>query len=343
MGGHIHAVTGATLEASNPAVSTTENTTARSMMMRRLAVWLVAVVPVVVLLGGGMYYGVQLQDCSSCHTEHEFTSATMASSHASVECGSCHGANGPVGRLNFAISHLGQMVTGSAETKRDVASVSNANCLSCHDQVIAQPVTASGINIDHALCAENTACTDCHSAVAHGEQTSWLRVYDMETCLSCHAKQAATNCDLCHAGRRPANRIASGVFAVTHGPQWEKTHGMGDSATCSVCHTAATCESCHGVGLPHDANFMKEHSTFATDDKAKCSSCHTERFCSDCHGLAMPHPNKFVREHAQEARDDRELCNRCHVSSDCMTCHEKHVHPGGAIGALTGTSGGGER
>ena len=157
----------------------------------------------------------------------------------------------------------------------------------------------------------------------------------METCIACHASQgASTKCDTCHENKDRQQRVSTGVFAITHGKNWRKTHGMGNTATCSVCHTAAKCEKCHGVGLPHDKEFMARHGAIAGDPAAKCYTCHDTRFCADCHGLAMPHSKTFTRDHAARAKSDPKLCKRCHAGSDCTDCHVRHVHPGGAVGGL---------
>ena len=74
-------------------------------------------------------------------------------------------------------------------------------------------------------------------------------------------------CDLCHQGRDAAARVKSSAFAVTHGPKWKTTHGMGDIATCTVCHAASDCADCHGAGVPHEPNFVDVHSSYAAQPR----------------------------------------------------------------------------
>jgi hypothetical protein len=187
--------------------------------------------------------------------------------------------------------------------------------------------------MNHAACAIAASCTDCHSSTAHGSATPWVRSYDMDGCLKCHIKSGKVGCDLCHQGKDVRARVKTSVFAVTHGPKWKTTHGMGDTATCGVCHVASDCADCHGPGVPHEPKFVDVHASYAVQPKAKCASCHKESFCIACHGTEMPHPTGFTPQHAEDAKKQPELCERCHESSDCTDCHRKHVHKGGAINA----------
>ncbi len=147
-------------------------------------------------------------------------------------------------------------------------------------------------------------------------------------------------CDLCHQGRNASARVKSTAFAVTHGPKWKTTHGMGDIATCNVCHVAEDCTECHGVGVPHEPKFVEVHSSYAVQPKAQCSSCHKEEFCNSCHGTEMPHPAGFTQRHPAESAKQPDRCKRCHEASDCTNCHLKHAHPGGALGARAVGGGG---
>ena len=292
--------------------------------------------PVAAVLAVGVYGAVASPGCGTCHTDTALVSATQASSHATVECGACHAPSAAGDRLLFGYRQVGHMVFPAlGDEGREWASVADSRCIACHAPIASDIVTARGLRVDHSVCAVGSSCTDCHSTVAHGEATSWIRTYDMETCLTCHVSETLADCTLCHEGRLPSDRITTGVFAITHGPEWEQTHGMGNSATCSACHTAADCATCHGPGLPHGAGFLSEHAEYSGQADAQCLGCHEQSYCDDCHGLEMPHTPRFIVEHADEAYEDEALCNRCHVESDCIVCHETHVHPGGAIGRLS--------
>lgn len=304
-----------------------------SPVARRRIIWSAAVLIVVIVLGLGVFDIVALPGCESCHDRDGFRAATAASAHAKADCRSCHVPAGLVDRVAFTLRqplHMFVPVTGGAV--RDAAAVPDSRCVPCHTALKTGASASNGLRIAHASCAVGAACTDCHSATAHGAATLWLRAYDMDRCLVCHVTSAQTDCDLCHEGRSSAERVRSGTFAVTHGAQWRKTHGMGNPATCVVCHQRDACVGCHGPGLPHDARFVAVHAGYATSKDAKCSGCHERAFCDDCHGTPMPHPATFTSVHAKAAAAKPASCRRCHDESDCTTCHVKHIHPGGAVG-----------
>ena len=293
--------------------------------------------PLVVLFSSITWLAAAQPGCVSCHSKDtEFAAATQRAPHSGVECVDCHVPPAAVDRFAFGFRQLVHMTIPLMDGEgRDWETVDNTRCLACHKEIDEKVVSSNGYRIDHGSCAIGKDCVDCHSDTAHGAVTRWVRAYDMEACLECHvSQQVSTKCDTCHVEKERAARVATGSFAITHGKEWRKTHGMGNMANCSVCHTAAKCEKCHGLGLPHDKEFLTQHGTISADPKAKCSSCHEKRFCLDCHGLRMPHTRQFTRSHASSATKDPNLCKRCHANPDCTECHVKHVHPGGAVDVL---------
>lgn len=309
---------------------------------RRLIIWLVVCVPLVVAVAGVVVCAVALPGCTACHNQPAFVAGTSSTAHRAVACVECHVGDTIVDRAAFGSREFFGMVLPIASARgRELARPTDDRCKACHKRISPGVVTANGISIDHSLCGKGATCTDCHSATGHGKADTWVRTYDMDTCLVCHVENGRTACDLCHKGKTAADRVTTGVFATTHGKDWRKTHGMGKASTCVVCHTAADCTECHGVGLPHDRSFLKAHPQVAKSADARCSTCHDTAFCADCHGIEMPHPKGFVRRHSTAADRTPALCRRCHADSDCVDCHVKHVHPGGAIGTLDrGATGG---
>lgn len=304
----------------------------------RILIWCAVLLPALIVTVTSVFFAVATPGCVRCHSDSEFASATQRAPHSGTACVACHVPSGVVDRAAFGFRQAFHMVIPILNGDgREWSAVPDARCRSCHKDVDSKVVAARGLRIDHANCAAGSECADCHATTAHGSATAWPRAFDMETCLGCHvAKEASADCSLCHEGRLPADRITTGVFAITHGERWRETHGMGDAGTCTACHSAANCATCHGSGLPHEPGFVKVHAGFATGKDQRCTSCHERVFCDSCHGTPMPHTRAFTRDHAAATRKDEALCSRCHAQEDCVTCHVKHVHPGGAIGSSGG-------
>ncbi|MBE0476887.1 MAG: hypothetical protein IBX62_07320 [Coriobacteriia bacterium] len=274
---------------------------------------------------------VTLPACRSCHMTEGFEEDTSKSPHASVSCVACHVGASFTGRVSFATRQVFHMVIPVVpEVDRVHAAVPDKRCLSCHSAV-EEPVTVGtrGLFIKHSSCMGDSSCTDCHSLSAHGASTRWPRTAQMEDCYECHGRSnKITACDACHTERSERQRIFDGPFRVTHGPQWKKTHGMGDMRSCVACHDETRCKGCHGAGVPHEGDFLKAHTKYSTRPDADCTGCHRQEFCSECHRYEMPHPQRFVQGHSGTVEADGDAaCLTCHEKGDCTQCHEDHVHP----------------
>jgi predicted CXXCH cytochrome family protein len=281
------------------------------------------------VLGSIVTTAVFMPGCGLCHSKGELGAATAAGTHADVACGSCHGGVTAQSRLRFGTTVVLGMVAPIMPVDPSVSSVETVKCTSCHAKALVGTVEASGLRISHASCAKTRQCTDCHSTVAHGSAVQWPLTTTMELCYDCHGVAAVPSaCDTCHTARLPSDRVQTGVFAVTHGPNHEQTHGMGDMDTCGQCHVSSKCTKCHGPGLPHQSDFVTKHGDVAQLPAAKCRQCHTAKFCVDCHVYPMPHSSTFVAEHGRVVElKGQTACQRCHAPTDCSDCHVDHVHP----------------
>ena len=276
---------------------------------------------------------VALPGCSVCHDSASFQTQTHASAHANVDCVRCHASAGIPHRITYAYTLLmGQVLHLAPTNGGPNTAIPDSTCLSCHEAVMQQQVTANGLSILHAECAKGRMCTDCHSDTAHGTEVKWAKTPTMDECLDCHnTERVRSNCNMCHAPKSEQALFQSGQWAVTHGPDWKQAHGMGDLNTCVACHPANYCVRCHGIPLPHGSGFIRDHPALAFTNRADCTVCHQQSFCDSCHGLPMPHPVGFTPEHpAIVKQQGTSKCLRCHVQQDCTKCHDAHVHPGGA-------------
>lgn len=277
------------------------------------------------------YTATVLPGCASCHMTGSFGSETLASPHADVACVGCHVDNTMTGRVSFAFRELFHMVVPIVDDlDRSYAEVPSERCKQCHMDILDSGIRGvRGLRMQHVTCVGGSDCTDCHSLTAHGAATVWPRTAQMEGCYECHGRtNQVTDCDACHSGQRERQDVFDGPFRITHGVEWETTHGMGDMGICGACHDASKCAGCHGAGVPHGGAFLSRHAEFSVAQDAQCTSCHREDLCIDCHRYPMPHSVEFVLNHSNTVASDGETaCRTCHDERDCTACHTAHVHP----------------
>jgi hypothetical protein len=277
--------------------------------------------------------GSQPAACMSCHAAY----ASTGTPHAKASCYGCHLENGAWSWPAHKVEELTVMYPAAWSGARAIVDppkeTSRHACLGCHDNVLKEVVTAKGLRIDHVACAAKaSSCDVCHALQPHATRVRWKREVVMEDCIACHrAQKISIKCDLCHVSKGQQARLARGPWQVTHGPNWEKTHGMGTLASCVACHPADYCVRCHGTVIPHGVDFGTTHGKQAEVDRDQCLVCHkSEQFCKACHGIDMPHPAGFLKTHDKAAKGaEDQSCIRCHISTDCIQCHNNHIHIGG--------------
>jgi len=308
----------------------------------RMRILVAALALVAVLVAMSATVGSLPRVCGGCHAMRPFTQSLGESAHSGVSCYSCHASPNTGGRIGLKVAEITRMyIPGilGAEVRGPTTRIDRDNCLGCHAEVLTRTVER-GLRISHASCAATGACDECHSATAHLTATRWITEPTMEACVACHRDRGATvACDACHAERSQEVRLTRGPWAVTHGPNWKQTHGMGDLRTCNACHEPSKCVKCHGVELPHPVGFGGTHSAAAMGAPDSCAQCHDRRaFCDDCHGIEMPHPAEFLPTHMDVAGSlEDPVCLKCHYQEDCDLCHVTHVHPGATDGTVGDT------
>jgi len=284
----------------------------------------------------GLIASVWVPSCLGCHT---MESSSLSESHDDVSCTQCHGGTSTWDHIMMRNQVLYSMVLGFSNPQRQVAvRAKDTQCFSCHRSIMdGSVVHRNGLLINHETCAAGLSCTTCHSQVGHALTERWATQYSMDLCLRCHSSAQVSNtqeCAQCHDGNHTSpTPERNSSFQVVHGPNWQRTHGMGDMATCSACHGDTFCTPCHGADVPHNPmTILQTHGSVAKQPDNKCETCHSQpTFCSDCHGIEMPHPSTFLLEHSRMSISIGSTpCNNCHVDSDCTDCHSQHIHPGGA-------------
>lgn len=269
--------------------------------------------------------------CASCHLDQ--AEAASKTPHANIACGRCHGGTRPSARFEFKLTQWTRMyprAIGGVRLAGPTTMTTRGACLRCHAGVLDATTAVNGLRISHEFCAEGS-CGGCHTDDSHPAAVRWRRGAVMDDCIHCHNRQSASRkCDTCHDGRIQAQRVATGPWQITHGPNWRTTHGMGDLHTCSTCHAASKCVSCHKTPIPHEPGYLNRHGKESLAKNAGCATCHKRAdWCTSCHGVEMPHPRGFLKRHTKVAtsRSD-ETCTRCHENADCVNCHRAHIHPG---------------
>lgn len=290
-------------------------------------------------VAGGLYATSLDERCAACHRPQAERLADSA--HRNVSCYGCHLDGGAWGFLEHKHEELFRMYPrASKETTLTGPGrrVARATCIGCHGSPPPDVLVSKGLKIRHDTCAAPPeGCDTCHNTVAHGDAVRWPREPVMDACVACHNRNGApTACTTCHAGKLQAERLLSGPWQVTHGPQWQRTHGMGDLATCRTCHEPTKCIGCHRTEIPHPTGFIRVHGDEALKKDARCTRCHrTKGWCTSCHGVEMPHPGGFLKRHSGVATSPSDKrCARCHAREDCINCHVAHTHPGRTEGTL---------
>jgi hypothetical protein len=305
-------------------------------------IWYIAlglVALVLVASAGIVIAASQPTTCAVCHGTT--FSSVESGTHAEVACEVCHSGSTVVGVLEGRLAVVNMTVATVFPSAIPVESnVPSERCLECHRSDIGQTIVVGNLRMDHrAPIAAGWECSSCHPAVAH--EVADLNVgYTMDGCLGCHTANPANlaTCDICHVeGERTAEsaeRVPS-PWRITHGPNWEQTHGMGDLSTCGGCHPGGYCTRCHGANVPHPERYLAEHGkdVLAREDgSGLCLGCHREGSCDECHGVEMPHPDAILKTHSADVTaggdELRAACMRCHQQSSCDGCHVRHTHPG---------------
>ena len=287
--------------------------------------------------------------CSLCHRPSLAAGDLSHSSHAEATCRSCHKLPGVAGAVRYNLQagdNLVSWVLHRSGHEVDGSVLVSNRCMNCHPEVITQVVQVQGVRMSHAQVSPGSssgaattrlgspnvqACTLCHSEVAHRAPPGGTGGVEPHSfCVGCHdGLQASSDCSTCHVAANPLE-TAHLTATDAHPANWPSSHGLGDSATCTICHKPTECVTCHGVELPHQRDtFIYTHGTDALENEEACFACHSKAACDGCHQVPMPHPDQYLRLHGPDANAKGvEVCATCHTESGCQVCHLKHIHPG---------------
>lgn len=295
--------------------------------------------------------------CSSCHEMKPEFYTWKNSSHAEVDCVSCH--TGP-GFENLA-KEKGNTIEQAIKKQmklyeapiRMPKEIPDSACESCHN-INTRNFTPSGdLIIPHDKHkTEGVSCMQCHSGVAHGKiadrkmtfqsdyekwddllgksimkETKFVKP-EMDTCMDCHkARKITTECTACHTtGMIPETHKEKNFKLQTHGKQAAST-----LKNCNLCHKDMSLEELEGYEEESVLNKVLNKNT-NQNKKNHYNYAKENTFCRDCHSKRPASHNEFfLKEHGTEATLNKEKCLACHEyqrSSNspisqvaCSSCH----------------------
>lgn len=280
-----------------------------------------------VLVPALSFVSTKSQFCGSCHAVKQEVKLLSQSKHKNINCVSCHQKPGAAGFSQFLIRGVGNFSKWVLRSDQAIkANVDDKSCNSCHSQISEVVLTKKGIAVSHQHFTDvGYRCTDCHNTIAHEGAVPQPNFASIDKCVICHNGEKAKK----YPRLFDADKNKTTVWAVVHGPDKLKTHGIGNLNTCKGCHSKNFCSKCHKIDLPHDSNFTLSHGKLSMAKEATCLKCHQQALCNTCHQVNMPHPVKWLAKHSKDtAKTGDKVCVRCHSPADCSDCHEQHIHPG---------------
>ena len=125
------------------------------------------------------------------------------STHADVDCVSCHAGSDISSWVPFRITMMGEFYRktfGGSEEVTVFKQPENKTCLVCHSNT--RKASPSGdLKIPHEahVTVIKMKCVDCHEYAVHRKNPEGKRTPRMKDCLKCHnGERAVDRCNACH-------------------------------------------------------------------------------------------------------------------------------------------------
>lgn len=142
--------------------------------------------------------------CGTCHVIKPYYNTWAKSTHANIDCVTCHSGPGIVGQFRGKVALFRYIVVNTAfrpDTIEAGDSIPNAYCIDCHSEHRA-PSTGSDIKLPaahHKMKDNPYKCIDCHKELVHTDNVVKKSVVRMKICVDCHKqKKISTKCSVCH-------------------------------------------------------------------------------------------------------------------------------------------------
>lgn len=175
------------------------------MSRNRTAALIIGFALLFCFLGRGLKLTNEPTFCAKCHIIEPFYHSWQDSLHArqDVECVDCHFRPGVTGLIQgklYAALKLTQFTIGAYHRPVAAESVTNQNCLCCHENILTREIAlAGGLSFAHEahITEQQAECRGCHPAIGHPGAvyqpvvTQPPRI-SRDICLLCHDGRAAS-------------------------------------------------------------------------------------------------------------------------------------------------------
>ena len=255
---------------------------------------------------------------------------SVMSLHSRLGCVTCHGGTGGTEDVDAAHANI----VPDPSHPNEAAST----CLPCHHELPSElPEHNIRVHHDRILAGieeggDVCRCSNCHGAVAHGEEPIRTHEFMGGYCFDCHEEQnvssESSRCAACHIGPHDVSEALDCETCHVSTELWSKVElaihpmeltGQHAELECFECHFAPnfrqisgfTCADCHTK--PHE---------FGGDD---CAQCHVGG--GDWSGAAGPRPDHHAIWEGYRHHEDL-ACRACHfegydveLPTECSGCH----------------------
>lgn len=303
--------------------------------------------------------------CSSCHEMTPEYYTWKASSHAEVDCVSCHiqpGAkNLAKAKENGLIQVFDKLTNRYTAPIQMPKDIPNSACDRCHNMKTREVTPSGDLIIPHEKhLSEGIKCVECHSGVAHGkiaernvtfksDYSKWDDTLGksmmsdvkftnpkMQDCMDCHkARGVSTACKTCHSsGMEPKSHQQANFKTGNHGKLAEQ-----DIKKCNSCHQWMSETEIQEIKDPSPTEQFfnggkSQQQTITAQDYAKentfCKKCHSQRPGS--------HTSNWVNLHGAKANLNKQGCLTCHSDKRATSTINSNGLASNAVS--TGSSGG---
>jgi hypothetical protein len=159
---------------------------------------------IIIIVAAPWVWAKQNDFCNSCHVMKPYFNTWTKSTHANIDCVSCHSGPGIVGQFRGKVALFRYIVVNTVfrpDTVKAGNPIPNYYCIDCHSQHRA-PTAGSDIKLPaahHKMEGNAYLCVDCHKELVHVNKVLKKNIVRMKVCVDCHKqKKVSIKCSECH-------------------------------------------------------------------------------------------------------------------------------------------------